>query len=112
MCTHVPSSLKYRTHILAPLGDDVTSSSQSRIPGIMLGTGLSRAVEPGGEVDRAIAAIEGERSRGARVLAVDVPSGLDSDTGQPLGACVRWGVGSGCCWAQFWCHRFAISWIF
>ncbi len=25
----------------------------------------------------------------ARVLAVDIPSGLDCDTGQPLGACVR-----------------------
>ena len=26
---------------------------------------------------------------GARVLAVDVPSGLSADTGRPLGACVR-----------------------
>ena len=25
----------------------------------------------------------------ARVLAVDIPSGLDCDTGQPLGECVR-----------------------
>ena len=36
--------------------------------------------------DRVIAAIN---AAGKRVLAVDIPSGLDCDTGQPLGAVVR-----------------------
>ena len=55
----------------------------------LLGTGLSRSVEADSALGRAIGAIERERLRGARVLAVDVPSGLDSDTGQELGACVQ-----------------------
>jgi NAD(P)H-hydrate epimerase len=50
----------------------------------LFGTGLTGAVrEP---LDRVIAAVNGGR---ARVLAVDIPSGLDADTGQPLGPCVR-----------------------
>jgi len=53
----------------------------------LLGTGLSRA--PEGALAGAIARIETARVAGARVLAVDVPSGLSADTGRPLGACVR-----------------------
>ena len=34
-------------------------------------------------------AIEAINRTGGRVLAVDLPSGLDCDTGQPLGRCVR-----------------------
>ena len=38
----------------------------------------------------AIEAINAARSHGkARVFAVDLPSGLDCDTGTPLGPCVR-----------------------
>ena len=48
------------------------------------GTGLSGAVRP--PLDRVIEAIN---ARAARVLAVDIPSGLDCDTGRPLGATVR-----------------------
>lgn len=54
----------------------------------LLGTGLSRTVESSSVMGRAIAAIERERLRGARVVAVDVPSGLDADTGQVLGSSV------------------------
>jgi NAD(P)H-hydrate epimerase len=53
----------------------------------LLGTGLARA--PEGLFAAAIERIEALRCAGARVLAVDVPSGLSADTGQPLGACVR-----------------------
>lgn len=50
----------------------------------LLGTGLERPVE--GEFLEAIRAIEAARTAGAGVLAVDVPSGLASDTGCVLGA--------------------------
>jgi NAD(P)H-hydrate epimerase len=54
----------------------------------LLGTGASGA--PQGAVATAIAAIAAVRGRGvARVLAVDLPSGLDCDTGAAAGACVR-----------------------
>jgi NAD(P)H-hydrate epimerase len=50
----------------------------------LFGTGLAGAVRP--PFDGVIAAIN---ASGARVLAVDIPSGLDCDTGEPLGATVR-----------------------
>jgi NAD(P)H-hydrate epimerase len=50
----------------------------------LYGTGLSRPVE--GPAREAIEAVNGA---GRPVLAVDIPSGLDADTGQPLGAAVR-----------------------
>ncbi|SFF30637.1 NAD(P)H-hydrate epimerase [Fontimonas thermophila] len=53
----------------------------------LLGTGLSRA--PEGAIAAAIAAINAARMRGARVLAVDVPSGLDASRGHAPGACVQ-----------------------
>jgi len=49
----------------------------------IFGTGLDRAVE--GDAARII---EWINAAGCPVLAVDVPSGLDCDTGLPLGACV------------------------
>jgi NAD(P)H-hydrate epimerase len=59
----------------------------------LLGTGATGA--PRGAVATAIAAINDVRGevpgegRGARVLAVDIPSGMDCDTGDRPGACVR-----------------------
>ncbi len=50
----------------------------------LLGTGLSRPVE--GPMRTAIDAIN---AAGKPVLALDLPSGLDADTGAPLGAAVR-----------------------
>lgn len=50
----------------------------------LLGTGLSRPVE--GPLRQAIAAIN---DSGRPVLALDLPSGLDCDTGRPLGIAVR-----------------------
>ena len=54
----------------------------------LLGIGASRP--PTGEVASAIEAIAGLAARGARVLALDIPSGLDPDRGRPLGpACAQ-----------------------
>jgi NAD(P)H-hydrate epimerase len=59
----------------------------------LLGTGATGA--PRGAVAAAIGAINELRGqvpgegRAARVLAVDIPSGMDCDTGQRPGACVR-----------------------
>ena len=50
----------------------------------LLGTGIRGEVRS--PYDEAIEAIN---RTGSRVLAVDLPSGLDCDTGQPLGRCVR-----------------------
>ena len=50
----------------------------------LFGSGLRGAVQS--PYDRVIAAIN---AGAARVFAVDIPSGLDSDTGRPLGAAVR-----------------------
>ena len=50
----------------------------------LFGTGLAGPVRP--PFDDVIAAIN---ARSARVLAVDIPSGLDADTGQSLGPAVR-----------------------
>jgi NAD(P)H-hydrate epimerase len=50
----------------------------------LFGTGLSGPVRA--PFDQVITAIN---ESGARVLAVDIPSGLDCDTGRPLGATVR-----------------------
>ena len=54
----------------------------------LLGTGATGAAR--GSIATAIEAINAGRARGAtRVFAVDLPSGLDCDTGRPLGPCVR-----------------------
>lgn len=50
----------------------------------LFGTGLTGPVRS--PLDRVIELING---CGARILAVDIPSGLDCDTGQPLGATIR-----------------------
>lgn len=53
----------------------------------IFGTGLSRNVE--GAAAEAIERIARARKAGARVIAIDVPSGLDADRGQTLGRAVR-----------------------
>ena len=50
----------------------------------LFGTGLRGAVQP--PFDRIIAAVN---AAGVRVFAVDIPSGLDCDTGLPLGIAVK-----------------------
>ncbi|HXG28605.1 MAG TPA: NAD(P)H-hydrate dehydratase [Nevskiales bacterium] len=53
----------------------------------LLGTGLTRPVE--GRYRQLIEAINRRHAAGARVLAVDIPSGLDADRGCVLGAAVE-----------------------
>lgn len=50
----------------------------------LLGTGTRGEIRP-----PLVAAIDDINRAQRRVLAIDVPSGLDCDTGQPLNACVR-----------------------
>ncbi len=50
----------------------------------LLGTGLTRPVE--GTLRKVIAAMN---ASGKPILALDLPSGLDADSGQPLGLAVR-----------------------
>ena len=50
----------------------------------LFGTGLTRPIQ--GDV---AAAIELINASGKPVLAIDVPSGMDCDTGEPLGPCIR-----------------------
>ncbi|HET9552610.1 MAG TPA: NAD(P)H-hydrate epimerase, partial [Anaeromyxobacteraceae bacterium] len=52
----------------------------------LLGTGLTRP--PEGAFAEAIRLVAAARALGAKVVAVDVPSGLSADTGRPLGPCV------------------------
>jgi len=70
------------------MGDVRTSipkdlNSDALIVDAIFGAGLARA--PAGAFADAIAAINAARGQGARVVAVDVPSGLDGTTGQPAG---------------------------
>jgi NAD(P)H-hydrate epimerase len=76
---------------LAIFGPDVDQAAVSRelataewVVDALFGTGLTGAVRP--PFDRVIAAIN---ASARRVLAVDIPSGLDCDTGRPLGETVR-----------------------
>jgi NAD(P)H-hydrate epimerase len=53
----------------------------------LLGTGASGP--PRGAIATAIEAVNAAGRRGTKVLAVDLPSGLDCDTGTAAGGCVR-----------------------
>lgn len=48
----------------------------------LFGTGLDRPIE--GELSEVVSWINAQGERGAVVIAVDIPSGLDCDTGRPL----------------------------
>lgn len=74
------------------LEPDALPESPAETPGLVVdalfGTGLTRPIE--GAAADLVAWAARARSRGALVLAVDTPSGLDAQTGEPLGgACVR-----------------------
>jgi NAD(P)H-hydrate epimerase len=74
-----------------PIDDGVLGPLEAGVGDVVVdaifGTGLARP--PQGPFAEAIGAIEAARVAGARVVAVDVPSGLSADTGRPLGPCVR-----------------------
>lgn len=63
---------------------DAALSDAEWIVDALLGTGAQGEVRP-----PLAAAIERINASGRKVLAVDLPSGLDCDTGRPQGMCVR-----------------------
>ena len=67
-----------------PLVDPLPLIDTDLIIDAMFGTGLDRPPQPPFDD-----VIESVNRSGLPVLAIDVPSGLDCDTGKPLGACVR-----------------------
>ncbi|MBZ8140571.1 bifunctional ADP-dependent NAD(P)H-hydrate dehydratase/NAD(P)H-hydrate epimerase [Rubrivivax gelatinosus] len=68
-----------------PIADSLDDCPADLVVDALLGLGTTRA--PEGRIAEAIAWAAG---RGGPVLAVDLPTGLHADTGQPLGAaCVR-----------------------
>ncbi|MDQ3265121.1 MAG: NAD(P)H-hydrate dehydratase [Myxococcota bacterium] len=71
----------------APIPAELTVGAGDVVIDALLGTGLSRA--PGGEYARAIERIGRWRQGGARVLAADLPSGLQADTGKAFVPCVE-----------------------
>lgn len=71
----------------APAHDAATSDPPGLVIDALLGIGASRP--PAGEIAAAIGYIAALAARGACVLAVDLPSGLDAERGQRFGdACV------------------------
>jgi NAD(P)H-hydrate epimerase len=81
------SGLPITIYLDASFDDRALSGELARsawIVDALFGTGLTGAVRP--PFDRVIGAINASK---ARVLAVDIPSGLDCDTGEPLGPTVR-----------------------
>jgi NAD(P)H-hydrate epimerase len=62
----------------------VESGAEDIVIDAIFGTGLSRKVE--GLAAEVIGAMNGA---GRRIVAVDIPSGMDADTGEALGACIN-----------------------
>jgi NAD(P)H-hydrate epimerase len=84
---HIVQKLGLPTRICSPLDEaELTANFAAAewIVDALFGTGLTGPVRP--PLDRVIELINASR---ARVLAVDIPSGLDADTGEPLGPTVR-----------------------
>jgi NAD(P)H-hydrate epimerase len=64
----------------APIGDELAIGPGDVVIDALLGTGLSRP--PEGAIGDAIGRISAWRATGAMVVSADLPSGLDSDTGE------------------------------
>jgi NAD(P)H-hydrate epimerase len=62
----------------------IESTKSELILDAIFGTGLTQA--PRSPFDKIIESLDGRK---IPILAIDLPSGLDCDTGQPLGTCVR-----------------------
>ncbi|MDP3501537.1 MAG: NAD(P)H-hydrate dehydratase [Myxococcales bacterium] len=70
----------------APISEDMPIGTGDVVIDAIFGTGLNRA--PEGVFVDAIGRISVWRAAGAKVVAADVPSGLNSDTGVPFAPCV------------------------
>jgi len=96
VCAHDPAQYtgdaRINHEIIRRMGIPVvTHESLPDLRGVLIidalfGTGLTRP--PGGVFAELICSINGARASGARVLAVDTPSGLDAQTGVPMDPCV------------------------
>lgn len=64
--------------------DLIAAADYDLVIDAVFGTGLEQSPRP--PFDRLAAAVNHGRSH---VLAIDIPSGLDADTGRPLGACIQ-----------------------
>ena len=53
----------------------------------VFGIGLNREVS--GDAKKAIDRMNADRARGSRLISCDIPSGLNADTGEIMGACVK-----------------------
>jgi NAD(P)H-hydrate epimerase len=67
--------------------DQAGAGGESVVVDGLLGTGSTGA--PRGEIAQAVVACESARRRGATVVAVDVPSGMDASTGETPGDVAR-----------------------
>jgi NAD(P)H-hydrate epimerase len=65
----------------------VTAFYESWFVDALFGTGLTGPI--GGRYAIDVETMNRHRQKGKKVLAVDIPSGLDCDSGKPLGPCVR-----------------------
>jgi NAD(P)H-hydrate epimerase len=74
----------WKLHIKPATPEVIREATCKLIVDAIFGTGLNRAPEA-----QQAEVIEAINARKTRVLAIDVPSGLDCDTGRALGACVR-----------------------
>ncbi len=76
---------KGHTPVIVPPFDWKTELAGSDwIVDALLGTGTQGTIR-----EPFVSAITAINSSGCKVYAIDLPSGLDCDTGQPLGVCVR-----------------------
>jgi NAD(P)H-hydrate epimerase len=78
------AAVNFRIAHASQLVGDPANIFDGWIVDALFGTGLNRPLSP--PFDGWVAMINGHN---CPVLAVDIPSGLDCDTGEPLGACVK-----------------------
>jgi NAD(P)H-hydrate epimerase len=78
------SAMKLRTFPAHDAADYLNRESADLVIDALFGTGLKKPIE--GDQARLV---ELMNAFGAPILAIDLPSGLDCDSGRPLGACVK-----------------------
>jgi|SRR5579863_2726639 len=85
---HVLTAAKQRIEVLGKAPDEAVLanrfSAADWIVDALLGTGTQGSIR-----EPYLTAIAAINQSGKKVFAVDLPSGMDCDAGQPLGACVR-----------------------
>jgi hydroxyethylthiazole kinase-like uncharacterized protein yjeF len=74
-----------------PIDHSPLGVAEAAVPGVVVDALLSTGARgaPRDEVHDAIVVVNALRAKGARVVALDVPSGMDATTGAAPGACVQ-----------------------